>query len=410
MNFPLYIARRYVFAKKSRNAINIISLISIVGISVGTLTFIVVLSVFNGFDVVVKSLFNSFYADIEVVPAEGKTFVVSPDTLQQLTSLKGVLDVSEITEENALVVYGERQTVAAVRGVDDYYDNVTGIDTMIWDGEYKLWDHGTPRAVVGRGIKYMLNMDPNFLETIKLMVPKRTERISLDPNRSLNTRYLMPSGFFAGQPDIEIKYIIVPVEFARKLFDYAPNELSALEIKTDPSINSTRLQKNIQQLLGESLKVKNREQQNELLYKTMRSEKWAIFFILAFILLVASFNVVGTLTMLIIEKKDDIQTLRHLGANMRTIKKSFLTEGLIISFLGAFAGLAIGTVICLLQQHFGIIKLKGGESFVIDAYPVKILLRDIIMVLIAVSAIGFAASWYPIRFITRKYLSTTTPL
>lgn len=410
MNFPLYIARRYVFAKKSRNAINIISFISIVGISVGTLTFIVVLSVFNGFDVVVKSLFNSFYADIEVVPAEGKTFVVSPDTLQQLTSLKGVLDVSEITEENALVVYGERQTVAAVRGVDDYYDNVTGIDTMIWDGEYKLWDHGTPRAVVGRGIKYMLNMDPNFLETIKLMVPKRTERISLDPNRSLNTRYLMPSGFFAGQPDIEIKYIIVPVEFARKLFDYAPNELSALEIKTDPSINSTRLQKNIQQLLGESLKVKNREQQNELLYKTMRSEKWAIFFILAFILLVASFNVVGTLTMLIIEKKDDIQTLRHLGANMRTIKKSFLTEGLIISFLGAFAGLAIGTVICLLQQHFGIIKLKGGESFVIDAYPVKILLRDIIMVLIAVSAIGFAASWYPIRFITRKYLSTTTPL
>jgi len=409
LNFSLYIARRYVFAKKSRNAINIIALISIIGISVGTLTFIVVLSVFNGFDAVVKSLFNSFYADMEVVPAMGKTFMISPDTLQKLKTMKGVVNISEIAEENALVVYGERQTVATVRGVDDQYGEVTGLDTMIWEGEYKLREQGTPRAVVGRGIQYMLNVDPEFLETIKLIVPRRTEKISMDPNRALNTKYLMPSGFFAGQPDIEIKYIVVPIDFARKLFDYSPEETSALEIRTDPSVSTTRLQRNIQQFLGNDLIVKNREQQNEMLYKTMRSEKWAIFFILAFILLVASFNVVGTLTMLIIEKKDDIQTLRYLGANMKTIKKTFLAEGLIISFLGALAGLALGTIICLLQQHFGIIKLRGGESFIIDAYPVQILLRDIVMVLIAVSAIGFTASWYPIRFITRRYL-TTTPL
>ena len=301
-------------------------------------------------------------------------------------------------------LYDERQTVATVRGVSENYGKVTGIDTMMWDGEYKLWDQSTPYAVIGRGIKYMLNIDTEFFESLRLIVPKRTAKISLDPNRALNTKFIQPAGFFASQPEIEIKYIIVPIGFARSLFDYT-NEVTSLEISLAPESNTNKIQRNIQQFVGDKLAVKNRIQQNELLYKTMRSEKWAIFFILVFILLVASFNVVGTLTMLIIEKRNDIQTLRNLGSNMKTIKKVFLLEGLIISFVGAFTGLLIGTTICLLQQHYGIIKLQGAESFIIDAYPIKIMFKDIILVLMAITAIGFFASWYPIRFITRKYLS-----
>jgi len=411
LNLPFFIARRYVFAKKSHNAINVIAAISIIGISIGTIAFIIVLSVFNGFDSVVRSLFNSFYADLEIVPKTGKTFVIDPDTLQNVKLIEGVADVSEIVEENALIYYDERQTIATVRGVGDNYDEVTGIDTMMWEGEYKLWDQTTPYAVIGRGIKYMLNIDTEFFETLHMIVPRRTEKISLDPNRALNSKLIRPAGFFASQPEIEVKYIIVSIDFARSLFGYT-NEVTALEIKLIPGSNSTRVQKKIQQYLGDSLIVKNRIQQNELLYKTMRSEKWAIFFILVFILLVASFNVVGTLTMLIIEKKNDIQILQNMGSDVKTIKKVFLLEGLIISFLGALTGLIIGSVICIIQQQYGIIKLQGAESFVIDAYPIKIMIRDILLVLITVSAIGLFASWYPIRFITRKYLSAesqTTP-
>lgn len=403
MNFPFYIARRYVFAKKSHNAINIIAAISIIGIAVGTLAFITVLSVFNGFDSVVRDLFNSFYADFEVLPKNGKTFVMEKSKLNEIKSAENVLNIAEIIEENALLMYGGKQTVATIRGVSPEYASVTGLDTMIWEGEYKLWENTTPYAVIGRGIKYMLNIDTDFFESLKIIVPRRTEKISLNPNRALNSKLILPGGFFVAQPELEIKYVIVPLEFARSLFDYK-NETSALEISVIPGTNLSRFQRKLQTILGEEFVVKNRIQQNDLLYKTMRSEKWAIFFILVFILLVASFNIVGTLSMLIIEKKDDIQTLRHLGSDMRTIKRTFLLEGLIISFIGAIAGLVIGSAICLIQQEFGLVKLQGSEAFIIDAYPVKIMLQDIFLVLVSVSAIGFLASWYPIRFITKNHL------
>lgn len=404
MNFPFYIARRYVFAKKSHNAINIIAVISIIGIAVGTLAFITILSVFNGFDMVVRGLFNSFYADIEIIPKEGKVFTIDELTLKRLQDLDQVVAVGSIVEENALLVYGDRQTISTVRGVSSNYHVVTGIDTMMGDGEFTLYNQSTPQAVIGRGIKYMLNIEPEFADDLKIIVPHRTKKIHLDPNRALNTKRIRPAGYFVSQPEIEIKYVLVPLDFAQSLFDY-DQEISALEIRLDPRYNESKAQKNIEEIVGSQFNVRNRIQQNELLYKTMKSEKWAIFFILAFILLVASFNVVGTLTMLIIEKKNDIQTLRHLGTNLKTIKKTFLIEGLIVSLMGALAGLILGSVICLIQQEFGIVKLQGAESFVIDSYPVKIMLADIFMVLIIVSGIGYFASWYPIRYITRKYLS-----
>ncbi|MBA7566251.1 Lipoprotein-releasing system transmembrane protein LolE [subsurface metagenome] len=404
MNFPFFIAHRYVIAKKSHNAINIIAAISIIGISIGTIAFITILSVFNGFDEVVRGLFNSFYADLEIVPKQGKTFTISEEKIREIHEMDAVLDIGSIVEENALLIYGNRQTVATVRGVDLNYASITGIDTLVVDGDFTLYKGNTPFAIVGRGIKYTLNMELEFSDVLKIIVPRRTSKISLDPNRSLNSKLIRPSGFFISQPELEIKYVLVPLKFAMALFDYE-NEISAMEIKLAPNANETRTQRRIQEIAGDDLIVKNRIQQNELLYKTMKSEKWAIFFILFFILLVASFNVVGSLTMLIIEKKNDIQTLRHLGSTMLTIKKVFLMEGLIISFMGAIAGLLIGSMICLAQQEFGWVKLQGAGTFVIDSYPVRIMFTDIVLVLIVVSAIGFFASWYPIRFITRKYLS-----
>ncbi len=407
MNFPFFIARRHVWAKKSHNAINIIAGISIIGISVGTIAFITILSVFNGFDEVVWGLFNSFYADLEILPKQGKTFHVDHEKYHQIQNLDGVLDIGSILEENALLIYGSRQTAATVRGVDSNYARITGMDTTVVDGEFALYKKSTPFAIVGRGIKYTLNMELEFRDVLKIVVPRRTEKISMNPNRSLNSKLIRPSGFFISQPELEIKYVIVPLKFAQSLFDYEDHEISALEIKLMSDVNQSRIQKRIQEIVGDDYVVKNRIQQNDLLYKTMKSEKWAIFFILFFILLVASFNVVGSLTMLIIEKKNDIQTLTYLGSKMQTIRKVFLIEGLIISFLGAIAGLIIGSLICIAQQQFGWVKLQGAGSFVIDSYPVRILFTDIVLVLLVVSAIGFAASWYPIRFITRKYLSNT---
>jgi lipoprotein-releasing system permease protein len=405
LNFPLFIARRYIVAKKSHNAINVIAAISILGIIAGTIAFILVLSVFNGFDMVVRNLFNSFYADLEIVPRQGKTFVIDSSKVQHIKEIEGVYDLGYILEDNALLVYGSKQTIGTVRGVSPNYAGITGIDTMMYEGKYVLQENSIPFALVGRGIKYYLNIEPEFVENLKLIVPSRNGKISLDPNRSLSTRLIKPIGVFSSQPEIEAKYILVPLAFAQSLFENK-SEISAYEIKLRPGANLSQVQKKIQKISGDTYQVKNRIQQNELLYKTMKTEKWAIFFILAFILLVASINVVGSLTMLIIEKKNDIQTLRNLGSNLNSIKKTFLYEGLLISFIGAIIGLVLGSLICLVQQKFGIIKLPGDGSFVINVYPVKLLISDIILVFITVSVIGFFASWYPIRFITRKYLST----
>jgi len=405
LNFPLFIARRYIIAKKSHNAINVIAAISILGITGGTIAFILVLSVFNGFDMVVRDLFNSFYADIEIVPNIGKTFVVDSAIIKQIKETGEVYDLGYILEDNALLVYGNKQTIGTVRGVSPNYANITGIDTMMYEGKYILQENNIPFALVGRGIKYYLNIEPDFIENLKLIVPSRFGKISMDPNRSLNSKLIKPSGIFSSQPEIEAKYILVPLSFAQSLFE-GNGEISAYEIKLKPGANQSHIQKKIQKIAGEKFQVKNRIQQNELLYKTMKTEKWAIFFILAFILLVASINVIGSLTMLIIEKKNDIQTLRNLGSNLNSIKKTFLYEGLLISFIGAFIGLVLGSIICLIQQKYGLVKLPGDGLFVISSYPVKLLFSDIILVFTTVSIIGFFASWYPIRFITRKYLNT----
>jgi lipoprotein-releasing system permease protein len=406
MNFPFFLAKRYLFAKKSRNAINLISTISVFGVAVGTMALIVVLSVFNGFDNLIKSLFNSFYPDIQITLKEGKTFNPATPEFERLKKMKGLLFYSEVLEENALLKYGDKQYIATVKGVDDAYNNVTGIDSMVKEGHYMLMKDSTPYAVVGQGIAYYLSMGLNFNNPIQLYVPKRTATISFNPEEAFNKKYIYPSAVFSIEQDFDSKYLITPIGFARDLLGYS-NDVTGIEIRTDPSFDRDKIQEEIIHNIGPRYMVKNRYQQNEMFYKIMKSEKWAIYFILSFILLIASFNVIGSLTMLILDKRKDIFTLQSLGTDLSKLRKIFFLEGWMICIIGAILGLILGAVLCWLQQQYGLIKLHGTGSFIIDYYPVDMHILDFIGVLATVLFIGIIATWYPVRFITHKYLIET---
>jgi len=404
VKLSFYIARRYLLGKKSQNAINVISAISVGGVTVGTLALVIVLSVFNGFDSVVKSLFSTFDPDLKVRAVEGKTFIPDPEHLEQLSDLKGVASFSQVLEENVLLMYGDKQHIGSMKGVDAAFESVSGLDSMVYDGAMKLKDQNRPYAVVGQGVAYHLKINLSFIDPLWVYTIDRQGRINMaQPEESIKRQYIYPAGLFAIEKDFDSRYIIVPIEFARSLLDYH-DEVSFLEVKLDPDFPADQVQASVEALLGPAFEVKNREQQNELFYKVMRSEKWAIFLILTFILIIASFNIIGSLSMLIIEKKRDISTLRNMGANRRLIEGIFLMEGWLISIFGSLLGLSLGTLISWIQQRFGLIKLQGSGSFVIDAYPVKIEAMDIFLIWITVLFIGFLAARYPVRQISRKYL------
>lgn len=404
MNLSFYIARRYLLGKKSQNAINIISSISVFGVTVGTMALVIVLSVFNGFDFVVKSLFNTFDPDIKISVVEGKTFV-SGNLPEEIRSIEGVEAVSQILEENVLLLYGDKQHIATIKGVDESYQKVSGLDSMIYEGSMKLTDNNRSYAVVGQGVAYNLRIGLGFINPLFIYTIDRKARINMaQPEESIRRDFIYPSGIFAIEQDFDSKYVIVPIDFARKLLSYE-NEVSFLEVKLDPSFQAGQVQDRIEDLLGADYEVKNREQQNALFYRVMKSEKWAIFLILTFILIIASFNIIGSLSMLIIDKKKDILALRNMGATNRLIERIFLVEGWLISITGSILGMALGTGISWIQQEFGIIKLAGSGSFIIDAYPVKIEGPDILLIWLTVILIGLIAARYPVRQISRRYLN-----
>lgn len=407
MNFPFYIAKRYLVAKKSHNVINIIASISLTGIAIGTMALIVILSVFNGFDNVVRSLINSFNPDIKITLVEGKTFAPDNELLNRVRSIKGVASLATVLEDKALLRYDERQTIAIVKGVSQDYADISGIDSMIVEGDFVLDSHNQPFAVIGKGIDIFLNVILNSPRQMGIYVPRRSGKVSFDPEKSVNRKYLNISGVFLIEQDYDSKYILVPLAFAQDLFDY-PGKLNAIEIKLDEDANLQSTQQQIGLIMGSDFQVQNRYQQNEVFYKTMQMEKWAIFLILVFILIVASFNIIGTLTMLILEKKTDILTLRNIGASMSLINRIFLFEGWLVSIIGAAIGLAAGLLICWLQTTFELIRLQGSGTFIIDAYPVLIKPFDILAVGMAVIIVGFFAAWFPIRFVTRKLLLDRT--
>ena len=402
MNLPFYIAKRYLLAKKSQNAINIITAISMAGVAVGTMALVVVLSVFNGFDSIVKALYNSFDPELKVSLVEGKTFDPGGYAFDEVYRHPGVAHYSEVLEENVLLRYGDRQYIATVKGVDDSFQEVTGIDSMIIEGEYRLWDKNRPKAVVGLGIAYHLAIGLNFLNPINIYVIKRTGNISMNPEQAINRRFIFPSGFFTVEQEINSKYIIVPLSFARDLLEYR-TEVTAIELDLNDDYDPLLVQQELSAMLGGEFKLRNRSEQNELFYRIMRAEKWAIFFILSFILVIASFNIIGSLTMLILDKQKDIDTLDSLGASTKLIKKIFLLEGWLISISGAVTGLVLGSFISWLQAEYGLVKLSGSGSFIIDAYPVVFLFGDVIKVFFAVLMIGFLAAWVPVRYVARKY-------
>jgi lipoprotein-releasing system permease protein len=403
LNFPLYIAKRYLFAKKKRNAINIISAISVGGVMIGTMALVIVLSVFNGFDKVIKSLINSFDPDLKITLVEGKVFDPAEAYKSKILEMPGVMDISEVLEENALLRYDQRQYIATMKGVDENFSNTSGIDTMIVDGDFILEKDGRPFTVIGQGVAYSLRVGLNFINPLVIYVPERVGKINMaNPTGAFRKFPVYPSGVFGIEQEYDAKYIILPIQNVRELLDYT-NEVSALEIKLRDSEDEELVQKQIQNILPANFTVKTRYQQNETFYRIMRSEKWAIFMILTLILLIASFNIIGSLSMLIIDKQEDIISLRNLGADSSAIKQIFLFEGWLISAFGSFLGILLGTGIAWIQEKYEIIQLAGSDSFVLDSYPIDIQLPDILLIWLTVILIGFFAALYPVRKISIKY-------
>lgn len=397
MNFPFYIARRYLISKKSHNIINIISAISVVGVTIGTMALIIVLSVFNGFEKLVVSLLNSFDPDLVITAKVGKTFKSTDLNEEKLRKVPGVLYLTEVIEENALLKYKDKQSIVTVKGVSEDFIRMTGVDTMIYEGKFQLQDGMQDFTVLGYGIASTLGTNLNdYLNPITVYVPRRSSSLSSGMENAFTMESIFPSGYFSIQQDYDVKYAIMPLRFVKKLLEY-DQELTGIELGLDNTADVNSVQKQVQAISGERFSVKNRHQQQEFLFRIMKTEKWVIFMILTFILIIATFNMTGSISMLILDKKKDIAVLQSLGAGKPLIKRIFLTEGMMISLSGAIAGLLLGTIICLIQMRFGLIKLGSPDStFVISEYPVSMQFMDFIYVFLVVLTIGFLASWYTV--------------
>lgn len=395
--FPLYIAKRYLFAKKSHNVINIITLVSVFGVMIGAMALVVILSVFNGFERLILSLFNAFNPDLEISLVEGKTFSMDHFPVEELQNIPGVVLYSEVLDETALITYLDRQHLITMRGVSESFRDITGIDTLLVEGEFILEKGDSDYLILGQGVSYFLDANINdLLNPLTMYIPKKGRTLSLQPMQAFNATSNYASGVFGIQSEFDLEYVLVPIRLARQLLD-SDNEVTSIAVHVDKQYNNKKVQDEIEQLIGADYVVKNRFQQQAFLYKVMRSEKWAIFLILAFILVIAAFNVVGSLTMLVLEKRKDIDILHSLGASKKQIRQVFLLEGVMISLGGALAGIALGAVICWLQIRFGLITIQAEGSFIIDAYPVVMKAMDFVLVVITVFFIGLLASVLPVK-------------
>ncbi len=399
MNVPFFIAKRYLISKKSHNAINIISGISVGGICIGTMALVIVLSGFNGLSALVQSLYNSFDPDIEITIKRGKTFEIDRPELQKIRQMSDIAYFTEVMEGNALLKYNDKQSIAIVKGVSNDFKKMSGFDTLVREGDFNI---SKSNIILGKGLAYILQAGPNNLFTpLSIYAPKRGNTTSLNPEDGLNELKCYPAGLFSISDEFDNQYVIMNIDKARTLLDYK-KEVTSIELGLKKGSNIEKVQAEIIQSLGDLYTVKNRHQQNEMLYKTLKSEKLWVFIILIFILIVATFNVIGSLTMLIIEKKKDISILSSMGADMLLIRRIFLFEGLLITIIGATSGLVLGLLICWIQIHFSVVKFS--EGYVVDAYPMEIQYNDILIIVAAVLLIGLFAAWYPVRVFTKKQL------
>ena len=352
----------------------------------------------------VSAIFNTFDPDIRITAAEGKTFIADTSRLKLLARVEGLSCYSLTIEENALLKYGDRQYIATIKGVDDNYAMVSNIDSSMWEGVFTLRsEKGRPYAIPGIGVAQYLGIRINFINALIIFVPRKSGGANINAENAFNKKYILTSGIFEVEKEYDSKYVYIPIEFARELTEIEEG-VTSVEIKFTKNADPGIVQKNVTKIFGKGFIVQNRYEQQEIFYKVMRSERLAIFFILTLILIIASFNIIGSLTMLIIEKERDIEILKSLGADNNLIRKIFIFEGWLISIIGAFAGIIMGFAICWLQQTYGLVKLHS-ESLIMDSYPVVMKIKDFIVVPGTVLIIGYWAAWYPVRFLTKKFLN-----
>jgi lipoprotein-releasing system permease protein len=407
MNLSFFIAKRYLVSKKSHNAINIITGVAVGGIAFFTMAFIILVSGFNGIADLVKSLYNSFGADIEITAAKGKTFIPTGPVFDSVKHLNGVKYFDETLQDKALLKYDNRQCVAYIKGVGDAFAPMTHFDTLVQPkGKYFLKNGDVDCGEFGRGVAEQLGInssDENY-SSIVCYAPKRgIESTSINPEDAITQMHLYKSGIFSINDDFDSRYVIVSVDFARKLFDYHDKSVSSIEIGLADPANSATVTGRLKSILGKDYVVKDRFEQNELLFKTLKFEKLCMFIIVAFILIIATFNIVGSLSMLIIDKQKDIAILHNMGAEIKSVQKIFMYEGILITVIGAAIGLILGTIICLIQIKFKLVQFDKG--FVVDAYPISLQVSDYISILSCVLVIGLLASWYPVRVFTAKKIA-----
>ncbi len=398
MHLPLFIARRYLFAKKSHNVINIISAISAVGMAIGTAALIIILSIYNGFDELVKSTLSNVEPDILITPAKGKVFIPEGEAFDRIKANPMIGEYDLILQENVFVDYDGHQGIAKAKGVDSAFEAESPLAEHITNGEFSLHKGQLPQMVVGAGLAYKMGMNPAFLASAELYFPIRDRNFSLaNPAASIETVRMRPSGIFSVNQQIDDDLMIVPIEEMRKLLGYE-EEVSGVEIRLAEGSTAKDIRsaiKHIQKELGPEFKVLDRFRQNPSLYKMMRYEKAAIFLILIFVIIIIALNIFGSITMLIIEKKDDIETYRSLGATDQMLRRTFTLEGWLISLLGLAAGLVIGIGFSLAQQNFGFIKMPG--SFLVNAYPVILQWQDVLATIAGVALIGYIIALLPVR-------------
>lgn len=409
MNFPFYIARRYLFSKKSTNAINVISGISVVGVAVASMALVVTLSVFNGFHDMVASFFTQLDPQLKITPAKGKTAASNDSTLMRIRQLDEVAVATDVLEDQALAVYGDRQQMVTIKGVDDNYDKLTHIRQILeGDGDYALHAADMNYGILGLGVAYQLDIGYTYREPLKIYAPRREGQINMANLQDgfVEDELYSPGVLFSiKQGKYDKRYIITAIQFTRNLFD-RDGELTSLELRLKPGSNFERVKAKVQEMAGTRFVVRDRYEQQEDTFRIMKVEKLMAYIFLTFILVIACFNIIGSLSMLMIDKRNDVVTLRNLGASDRQIIRIFLFEGRMISAIGAVIGIAIGLLLCLLQQQFGLIGLGSTEgSFVVDAYPVSVHPWDIVVVFFTVLAVGFISVWYPVHYFAKRLLN-----
>ena len=409
MNYSLYIARRYLFSKKSTNAINVISAISVVGVAVATMAMIIVLSVFNGFSSLVGSLFTHFDPQLKVIPVEGKTVAADDTMLVAIRQMPEVLVATDCVEDMALAVYEGKQQMVTIMGVDDNFRKQTQIDAILYgDGTFELHDGDMQYGIPGIKLAQDIGMLANWGGWLAIYAPTREGQLDMsNPQGGFSVDSLLSPGcvFAVNQNKYDGAYIITSTAFARRLFDQQ-GCVSSLLLKLKEPRQTDAVKKKIRTMTQGRFRVLDRYEQQADTFRIMQIEKFLAYIFLTFILIVASFNIVGSLSMLIIDKKDDVQTLRNMGATDRQVAGIFMFEGRLIAVIGAVAGLIIGLILCVLQQQYGLVKLgKSSGSFIVDAYPLSIRLSDIILVFVTVVAISWLAVWYPVRYLSRRLLN-----